>query len=413
DADPIPANPVANSTQYFLFAQDTVLAVEWGATVPASYTVHQYSGLQAGPMPAGVGRMYFYTAGTPSTWVHGYKPHAYYKDIWLGTIPDESEAVIARSSNGSAWEGYNYSNASTDVANNILAPANTLDSVGSYTGVQNGRIGIRCVENPKGVRITNVTAFVADIEWQPVFNPLGYQVIIKTNNKYPTHAEWAAANQPTTNSLAASGLTEDTKYYVFIRNICGIKDTSGFTMDSFTTLITCHTPVITISGLNDNRAVVSWQDVKTAHKYEYAMNKSATPPAVGTFINKSSMLASFLDDGTQYYVHVRAHCSSMYDKSDWATASFSTWALNVNKLNREGAGMAVYPNPVQEEMVVSIGGVVKEGTIAVLDMTGKLLKTQTINSNTATINAGELPAGMYIVRYTDDSRREQLKFTKQ
>lgn len=413
DADPIPANPAANSTQYFLFAEDTALAVEWGATVPASYTVRQYSGLQAGPMPAGVGRMYFYTAGTPSSWVHGYKPHAYYKDIWLGTIPDESEAVIARSSNGGAWEGYNYSNASTDVANNILAPANTLDSVGSYTGVQNGRIGIRCVEDPKGVRITNVTAFVADIEWQPVFNPLGYQVIIKTNNKYPTHAEWVAANQPTTNSLAASGLTEDTKYYVFIRNICGNKDTSGFTMDSFTTLITCHTPVITISGLNDNRAVVSWQDVKTAHKYEYAMNKSATPPPVGTFINKSSMLASFLDDGTQYYVHVRAHCSSMYDKSDWATASFSTWALSVNKLNREGAGMAVYPNPVQQEMVVSIGGVVKEGTIAVLDMTGKLLKTQTINSNTATINAGELPAGMYIVRYTDDSRREQLKFTKQ
>ena len=143
------------------------------------------------------------------------------------------------------------------------------------------------------------------------------------------------------------------------------------------------------------------------------MNKSATPPAVGTDINKNSMLAPFLDEGVEYYVHVRAHCSSIYNKSEWATAKFSTWAAGVSTLNGEGAQLAVYPNPVQQDMVVTVGGVVKEGTIAILDMTGKLLKTQTVNSNTVKVNVSELPAGMYIVQYTDDSRREQLKFTKQ
>jgi hypothetical protein len=413
DALPIPATPVPNTSQYFLFAQDTVMSVDWGPSVPTDLSVRQYSGLQAGPIPAGVGKMYFYTACTPSSWLHNTMPRVNYKDIWLGTIPDESEAVIARSSNGGVWEGYNYSNAATDMIRNILAPAHTLDSLGSYTGVQNGRIGIRCVENPKGVSITNITAFAADIEWQPVFNPIGYQVIVKLDKKYPTNAEWAASNKPTTNSLALSGLTEDTKYYVFIRSICGAKDTSGFTIDSFTTLITCHTPIITISGLNGTRAVASWQTVKTAYKYEYAMSKSATPPAVGTDINKTSMLAPFLDEGTEYYVHVRSHCSSIYDKSDWATAKFNTWAVNVNNVNGEGAQLAVYPNPVQQEMVITIGGTVQEGTITVLDMTGKLLKTQTVNSNTAKVNVTELPAGMYIVQYTDDNRREQVKFSKQ
>jgi hypothetical protein len=376
--------------------------------------MRQYTGVQAAPMPVGVGRMYFYVAGTPSTWIHGHKPNIYYKDPWTGDIPGgDNDAVIARSSNGGAWEGYNYTNAATDKVRNILKPTNTLDSVGSYTGVQNGRIGIRCVENPKGISITNITAFEADIDWQPVFNPIGYQVIIKKNNKYPTNAEWGASNSPTTNSLAAGGLDEDTKYYVFIRSICGVKDTSGFTMDSFTTLITCHTPVITISGLNGTRAVVSWQAVKTAHKYEYAMNKSATPPAVGTDINKNSMLAPFLDEGQEYYVHVRAHCSSMYDKSNWATAKFNTWATGVTNVNGENTQLGVYPNPVQQEMVVTIGGVVTNGTVSVLDMTGKVLKTQTVNSNTAKISVSELPAGMYIVQYTDDSRREQTKFSKQ
>lgn len=414
NADASPANPVANSTQVFSFGQDTVATIDWGADVPATYTMRQYTGVQAAPMPMGVGRMYFYVAGTPATWVHGHKPKVYYKDPWTGDIPGgDIDAVIARSSNSGAWEGYNYSNAATDTIRNILAPANTLDSVGSYTGVQNGRIGIRCVENPKGITIDNITAFAADIEWQPVFNPIGYQVIIKTDNKYPTAAEWASGNHPTANSLAASGLTEDTKYYVFIRSICGIKDTSGFAMDSFTTLITCHTPIITISGLNDTRAVVSWQLIKTAHKYEYAMNKSPNPPAYGTDINKNSILAPFLDEGTEYYVHVRAHCSSIYDKSDWATAKFNTWALGVTNLNGDGSQLAVYPNPVQQEMVVTIGGTVKEGTIAILDMTGKLLKTLPVNSNTVKLNVSELPAGMYIAQYTDDSRREQVKFSKQ
>jgi hypothetical protein len=414
NADASPANPVANSTQVFTFGQDTVATIDWGADVPATYTMRQYTGVQAAPMPPGVGRMYFYTAGTPATWVHGHQPNVYYKEPWTGDIPGgDVEAVIARSSNNGAWEGYNYTNAATDTVRNILRPANTLDSIGSYTGVQNGRIGIRCVENPKGISFTNITAIAADIEWQPVFNPIGYQVIVKLDKKYPTDAEWAASNMPTTNSLAAGGLIEDKTYYVFIRSICGIKDTSGFSMDSFTTLITCHTPVITISGLNGTRAVVSWQLVKTAHKYEYAMNKSATPPAVGTDINKNSMLAPFLDEGTEYYVHVRAHCSSIYDKSDWATAKFNTWAVNVNNVNGEGAQLAVYPNPVQQEMVITIGGTVQEGTITVLDMTGKLLKTQTVNSNTAKVNVTELPAGMYIVQYTDDNRREQVKFSKQ
>lgn len=414
NADATPANPVANSTQVFTFGQDTVATIDWGADVPTTYTMRQYTGVQAAPMPLGVGRMYFYVAGTPATWVHGHKPNIYYKEPWTGDIPGgDVEAVIARSSDNGAWEGYNYTNAATDTVRNILTPANSLDSVGSYTGVQNGRIGIRCVESPKGISITNITAFAADIEWQPVFNPIGYQVIVKLDSKYPTDAEWAASNKPTTNSLAAGGLAEDKTYYVFIRSICGVKDTSGFSMDSFTTLITCHTPVITISGLNGTRAVVSWQEVKTAYKYEYVMNKSATPPAYGSDINKTSILAPFLDEGTEYYVHVRAHCSSIYDKSDWATASFNTWALNVNNIEGEGTQLAVYPNPVQQEMVVTVGGTVKNGTIRIMDVTGKLLKAQSANSNTIKLDVSELPAGMYIVQYADDNRREQVKFSKQ
>jgi len=414
DAVATPVNPVANGTQVFTFGQDTVARINWGASVPATYTMRQYSGLQAAPLPVGVGRMYFYAAGTPSTWVHNYKPEIYYKDAWLGTIPTESEAVIARSSNGGAWEGYNYTNAATNTTLNILSPAANFDSVGSFTGVQNGRIGIRCVENPKGIAISNITAFVADIDWQAVFNPIGYQVIVKTNSKAPTAAEWNSSLFAPTNSLAAGGLTEDKKYFVFIRSICGVKDTSGYSLDSFETLITCHTPVITISDINDGRAVVSWTAVKTVTKYEYVMTKSAAPPSFGTEINKSAVLAPFLDDGSEYFVHVRAHCSSMYNISNWSSTSFNTWKTGVSNVSLSGNSLNVYPNPVRNEMVITIGGASTEsGTISLLDMTGKVLKTQSVTGNKVTINVTELPAGMYMAQYTSDTRREQVKFNKQ
>lgn len=413
NATATPANPVANGTQVFTFGQDTVMTIDWGSSVPSTYTVRQYTGLKANPVPTGLQRMFFYTAGTPATWLHTYKANVYYKDPWIGDIPAETDAVLARSSNGGAWEGYNYSNAATDDLNNILSTAGTLDSIGSYTGVMNGRIGIRCVFAPTGIKVSNITAFDADIDWDPVFNPLGYQVVVKTSPTAPTPSEWANAPFPATNSLSAGGLTEDTKYYLFIRNVCGLKDTSGYTMDSFTTIITCHAPTVTISALGNERAVVSWDTIKTATHYEYALTTTMTPPSAGTNLYKTSQLASFLDNGKTYYAHVRAKCNTIYSESDWTTVEFTTWKTSVNSLGIENT-VSVYPNPARNSIVVTIGGnTISDGTLTIMDVTGKQLKSIKVSSNTTTVDVNELPAGMYIVRYANDDHTEQVKFTKQ
>lgn len=414
NADAIPANPAPNATQVFTFGQDTVATIDWGSSVPSTYTMRQYTGIQAAPIPTGVGRMFFYTAGTPSSWAHSYTPNIYYKDPWLGDVPSESEAVPARSSNNGAWEGYNYSNAQRDIKRNILSTVKALDSVGGFTGVQNGRIGIRCVENPKGIVVSNITAFAADVDWAPVFNPIGYQVVLKQKSEVPSQSEWNNATLPTSNSLALGGLTEDTKYYVYVRSICGVKDTSGYTMDSFTTLITCHTPQVQVSGVNDNRVISYWGAIKTATKYEYLMTASPTPPSYGTDLTKTSVLAPFLDDNTTYYVHVRAHCSTIYDKSAWSSASFTTWKLGVGNVSGEGNGINVFPNPVRDnDVVISIGGVIgRGGVLSIVDMAGRILKVQPITESRVVLSVADLPSGVYIVQYNDDARKEQVRFSK-
>lgn len=414
NATATPASPVANSTQYFLFAQDTVATIDWGATVPAGYTMRQYSGLQAAPMPAGVGRMFFYVAGTPTSYGDEFIPNVYYKDYWIGDVPGEANAVIARSSNNGAWEGYNYSNANTNTGRNILSTAKKLDSLGSFTGVQNGRIGIRCVENPKGIVISKITAFDADVDWAPVFNPIGYQVVVKKAMQAPTDAEWASASFPTTNSLSLSGLDEDTKYYVYIRSVCGLKDTSGYAMDSFSTLITCHTPIIKVSDINNNRAIVSWSAVKSVVSYEYVLTTSPAAPGFGTDINKTSMLSPFLDEGKIYYAHVKAHCNSIYAESGWATEVFNTWKTGVNDIDGNGLSVAVYPNPVQHELSLNLGSEISgTGIVMILDVAGKVMSSQVITKQQAVINTSALPAGTYVLQYKDDAHREQVKFNKQ
>ncbi|MCB9065091.1 MAG: T9SS type A sorting domain-containing protein [Chitinophagales bacterium] len=411
-ATAVPANPVANKTQVFTFGEDTVATIDWGATVPSSYKVRQYTGIQASPMPIGVGRTFFYTTATTSDWDINHTPNVRYKDPWIGDVSSENNLVIARSSNGGTWEGYNYTNAATDTKLNILAPSASFDSVGAYTGVEEGRIGIRCVENPKGLTITNVTATTADLDWQPVFNPIGYQIVINESIDMPSNADWANSALALSNSHAAIGLKEDTKYFVHIRSICGPNDTSGRTIDSFITLITCHEPDVKLTELNEDRVIGYWGDVKTAFKYEYAVNTSPTMTGFGTDIYKTSQLVPYLDHNTQYYMHVRSHCSSIYPNSNWKSVAFKTWATGVTNVNGQQGGISIYPNPVVDDVNISITDLNGRGLIQVVDMTGKVLQSQTVNNTTVKLNVSELPSGIYMLQFSDDENSAQIKFNK-
>lgn len=413
DAIATPANPVANGTQVFTFGQDTVATIEWGNSVPTTYTMKQYTGLKANPVPVGLSRMFFYVDGSPSSWLHEHTANIRYKDPWIGDIPGESEAVLARSSNGGAWEGYNYNNAATDDINNILSTTGTLDSIGSYTGVQNGRIGIRCVVEPTGLTISNITAFNADVDWDAIFNPLGYQVVVKSSATPPTAAEWANAPFPATNSISAGGLTEDTKYYVFLRNVCGLKDTSAYIVDSFVTLITCHAPTVTVSDIISDRAVVSWDTVKTAVKYEYALTTSPTPPSAGTDIYKTSQLVPFLDAEKTYYAHVRAVCNSIYEKSDWSTTEFSTAGVGVASFAGGDNTISVYPNPASNTLHIKVQSAMKDAVVEITDVTGSKLITTEVSTANEAIDVSSLPSGIYLLTYkTESGTSVNVKFSK-
>lgn len=406
-----PAMPSANSDQVFTFGEDTVAVISWGNTVPNNaVTIRQYTGTKANPINAGVERMFFYTAIDGNDILYTAQPKVYYKDPWIGNISSEGNAVIAKSSAGNAWQGYNFNNAATDTARNILAPVQSFDSLGNYTGVENARIGIRCVPTPGSFRFNNITKESADATWDAVWSPVGYQVVI---TKTPGTPGAGAGTVVTSNNISFSGLDEDAKYYVYVRFICGANDTSAWGVDTFWTLVSCHAPTLTLSQMNTDRVIVSWPDVKTAESYEYVVDRSPAEPSFGTSIRTTSFMASYLNSGEDYYVHVRTKCNSIYNLSEWSTAAFKTWPLGVGVVSANTIGIAAYPNPATDVLKVEVGSVNAKAVLQLTDLSGRVLILQEVKSRVEELDVRSLPPGVYMLKYIDSSHTEMIKVTKQ
>ncbi|MCF6132725.1 T9SS type A sorting domain-containing protein [Flavobacterium wongokense] len=85
---------------------------------------------------------------------------------------------------------------------------------------------------------TSITSTTATINWSyNVANPAnGYEYVVSTTNTTPAGAGTAVPN--TTTSVPLTGLTQNTTYYVFVRDNCGGGDYSAWASGSFTTLVT-------------------------------------------------------------------------------------------------------------------------------------------------------------------------------
>jgi hypothetical protein len=71
----------------------------------------------------------------------------------------------------------------------------------------------------------------------------------------------------------------------------------------------------------------------------------------------------------------------------------------------ETAGLVIYPNPVQDQLTVSLGdNELNIGRADLIDFSGRNVRTVLLSSgNEITIDCNDLPAGIYILRLSGDS----------
>jgi hypothetical protein len=266
---------------------------------------------------------------------------------------------------------------------------------------------------PTGFKTTNLTPTSTNINWNAWPLAVKYDYLVDQTPNAPSGSTGTTSTTLTTAPI--SGLTENTKYYVHIRTHCSTNEISGWGLDSFTTPIPCRAPDVKVEYLNTDEAVAYWDAVTTATHYEYAVTQSSTPPAIGTKYNYTSIHTSALQDGKDYYVHVRASCISLgiESLSPWGTKSFKTFAVGVNQAVNKGFKLDVYPNPVQDVMNIELTGNTGDAVLTITDLAGKTVKTVAINASQMTVNTSDLSAGTYIIKYSDKEHKEIIKVTKQ
>ena len=76
---------------------------------------------------------------------------------------------------------------------------------------------------------------------------------------------------------------------------------------------------------------------------------------------------------------------------------------NVTTLNFDGK-IFLYPNPVQNELQLSIQIPAEGLTYRIFDINGRLMKTEKINSATTTINVQDFRSGIYILNIDQNGK---------
>jgi hypothetical protein len=268
---------------------------------------------------------------------------------------------------------------------------------------------------PIGFKVTNLTPISATINWNVWLSALTYDYIIDQTSSDPTSSTGVLNTALT--SVPVTGLTENTWYYVHTRSRCAGSEISNWGLDSFLTPIVCLAPEIKIDHISVDEGVAYWSPVNTAFEYEYAITKSATPPTVGTKYSFTSIHTSALEDGIDYYVHVRAHCKSVgvTSASPWSTTSFKTFPLSAANLNEAALSLTVFPNPVKDRMYVQLNGNSDSKAVVLLtDVTGRSIIQQiALVNNNAEVDMKGLTPGVYLLKYSDGIHTKTIKVNKQ
>lgn len=237
---------------------------------------------------------------------------------------------------------------------------------------------------PSIASINNITSNSADINWTSFTPPAaGYECAVTTSNTPP-----ASGTVTDTTLYHATGLAGATQYYVHVRNNCGYGIFSPWVSASFTTACPRPSPFIVSTDPQTGHVTISWNKVKEATEYEYAVRVLPAPPtnSSAALTGDTILYPDHLQPGLKYYFHIRSHCSKT-NFSDWATIEFHP------------AGVEVFPNPVRDKLTIRVHGQPRNGWIDIYDLWGRVCKKIKLTGNTVDVNMSGMAAGIYLVKY--------------
>jgi hypothetical protein len=276
----------------------------------------------------------------------------------------------------------------------------------SYSGWEtHGFQTIGCFK-PTNMLISNITDTSASVLWSQMPGADSYDYAVDFSNQPP-----ASFTNTTSFQHQLSDLTPNSKYYVHVRSRCfNNTDHSQWRLDSFVTLMACYPPNVQVNGLGTITPYAFWDDVPTAHSYEYALNRSEMPPAFGNTLHATNVQLTLPDDGSNQYLHVRTKCNSMFTHSPWTTVQLRQGsATAISDLTATGE-ISIYPNPVKDVLHVSGNDAAR---YSIISITGSVLISGVWEGKERTIGLAQLPVGIYILKVEANGQFNVTRFVKE
>lgn len=248
---------------------------------------------------------------------------------------------------------------------------------------------------PSALASSNITTSSASLSWGSVSGSTSYTVQYKVSSA----STWGTLGTYSGTSTSLSGLASGTTYNWQVKASCS----SGYsTVSAFTTAVPvspgCTAPTgLTTSITSSTSATLGWNAVAGAASYSIKYKKSSKNAWTNvTGIIGTSKVLSGLQAGVSYDWKVKSSCNTTFSNVVTFVMPASSFAA---LQGTPTTNVQLYPNPARNEMHVVITGWNDDenGTLQLYNVTGALLRTQTVKAQDNAVTINDLPAGMYLV----------------
>jgi hypothetical protein len=87
--------------------------------------------------------------------------------------------------------------------------------------------------------------------------------------------------------------------------------------------------------------------------------------------------------------------------------------VTARRTGQDAVVLSTFPNPATNALTVTVAHTGASAQLSLTDMTGRVLQTQPLTSQTARFDLSSLAAGIYLVRYQDEASTSTIKVSKQ
>lgn len=91
--------------------------------------------------------------------------------------------------------------------------------------------------------------------------------------------------------------------------------------------------------------------------------------------------------------------------TDTVTFAIHKWGTNINKVSANNEDINVYPNPAYGDVNVTFSKDMGIRNIAIYNLVGKQISNYRVSTNSAKLDLGKVPAGIYFLRLVDGNGR--------